>query len=149
MGFGLVVGLIGGGVGAAFTDTATAVANINVGTFGMTISAVAPTGGTAVVSLDLHTVTISCPTIQSSAAGSCVSAITITSTGSVPLKFGVAVSAVTSPFTSAQGPLPMVANPTLTQGQTFVFNGGLVWPELGNAQLGQSYSVTYTITAQG
>ena len=70
---GLMVGLLGAGVGAQFTDSATATANVAVGTFGMSITAVAPAGGTAVVSLDGKSVTITCSDVVSSAAGHCLS----------------------------------------------------------------------------
>ena len=113
----------------------------------MTISAVAPAGGTAVVAGDGKSVTITCPDIVSSAAGSCVSAITLTNTGSIPMQPGIAVSGPVAPFTSNQGPIPAAAGPLMHHGDTYVINGGLDWPILTSAVLGNSYSVTYTFSA--
>jgi hypothetical protein len=147
MAFGLTIGLIGGGVGAAFTDSATAVANINVGTFGITVSS-ATTGAvvvnTGTAGSDVHTVTYSCPTIQSSVAGSCALQFTVTNTGSMPLTITVAASSPAAPFTAvavAAGPTPIAVSGHVD------FNGGIAWPVLTDAQLGMSTSVTYTITA--
>ena len=141
MAFGLTVGLLGNGVGAAFTDTANAVANINVGTFNVDISTTDPSA----VTVDGTSVTITCPTIQSSAAGQCAFPFTITSTGSIPANVSIAVTtAPAAPFTDLLGAVsPFV----LTQGQSHLFNGGISWPELTNAQLGMSTSITYTISA--
>jgi hypothetical protein len=52
-----------------------------------------------------------------------------------------------APFVSVQGPIPTPAGPILSHGDTYVVNGGLAWPDLSNAQLGLSYSVTYTFSA--
>jgi predicted ribosomally synthesized peptide with SipW-like signal peptide len=141
MAAGLMLGLLGSGVGASFTDTATAVANINVGTLNVDISSTA----TGVVTVDGTSVTYTCPTIQSSAAGSCAFPFTVTSTGSIPANITVAVtSAPAAPFTDLLGSVtPFVLN----QGQAHVFAGGVSWPALGNANLGQSTSITYTISA--
>jgi hypothetical protein len=141
MAFGLTVGLIGAGVGANFTDSATAVANISVGTFNVDVSTTV-TGCTVV---DGTSVTCTLPTIQSSVAGTAAFPFTITSTGSIPANITVAVTtAPAAPFTDALG---VVTPFTLTQGQSHLFNGGLSWPELVNAQLGMSTSITYTISA--
>jgi hypothetical protein len=141
MAFGLMVGLIGAGVGANFTDSATAVANISVGTFNVDISTTVP----GAVTVDGTSVTITCPTIQSSVAGTCAFPFTITSTGTIPANISIAVTiAPAAPFTDALG---AVAPFVLTQGQSHLFNGGLAWPELTNTQLGMSFSITYTISA--
>jgi hypothetical protein len=144
---GLTLGLLGAGISATFTDSASATMSVHVGTFSMSISAVAPAGGSAVVSPDGKSVTVTCSDIQSSAAGSCISAITVTNTGSIPMQVGVAVAGPAAPFTSALGPIPPVAGPTLAQGETYVVNGGLSWPSLTNAQLGLTYTVVYTFSA--
>ena len=142
---GLTLGLLGAGIGATFTDSNTATANISVGTFALNISAVAPTGGTAVVAADNKSVTITCPLIVSSAAGSCVSAITVTNAGSIPADVSMAITtAPLAPFTSHTGP---VASTHLLTGNTLVVNGGLDWPSLDSTVLGHTYSVTYTFSA--
>lgn len=43
--------------------------------------------------------------------------------------------------------LAPVADFTLNQGESHVFNAGLSWPELFTADLGMSTVVTYTISA--
>jgi hypothetical protein len=142
-----MVGLISSGVGASFTDSATAVANINVGTFGISISST--TSGAVVVNTgtagsSVHTVTYSCPTIQSSAAGNCPLQFTIANTGSMPVTITVAASSPVAPFTA----VAVAAGPTvIAVGGHVDFNGGISWPTLTDANLGASASVTYTITA--
>ena len=144
---GLTLGLLGAGVSATFTDNATANMSVHVGTYGFSIAASTPTGGTVVVNNTTKTVTITCADIVSSAAGSCVSAITMTSTGTIPIQIGLAVSGPVAPFTSHQGPIPAAAAPVMQLNNTYVVNGGLDWPELFNAQLGQTYTVVYTFSA--
>jgi predicted ribosomally synthesized peptide with SipW-like signal peptide len=144
--FGLMVGLIGSGVGASFTDQASAVANIQVGTFAIQITSSTPgavVDGT--VGGYTKTVTLTCPTIQSSAAGSCPLQFTITNEGSMPANITVAVStAPAAPFTDILGPVtPFV----LAAGGHQDFAAGLQWPALDNSALGMATSITYTITA--
>ncbi len=134
---GLSLTLIGAGLGATFTDSATAGVTVQVGTFNIDITSAQ---GTVVG----NTVTFAVPTIQSSAAGSAPFAFTVTSTGSIPALIHVTTTGPAAPFVDMLGP---VADFTLTEGESHVFNGGLDWPELFNGQLGQSYSVTYTIEA--
>jgi predicted ribosomally synthesized peptide with SipW-like signal peptide len=55
---GLAVGLIGGGVGAQFTDQVQAIQNINVGTFSCIIS----DGGGGTISADQKSVVYNPPT---------------------------------------------------------------------------------------
>ena len=141
VGLGLVIGLMGAGIGASFTDTATATANIHVGTFNIDISSTAP----GVVTVDGTSVTYTCPTIQSSAAGSCAFPFTVTSTGSIPATVTVAVTtAPASPFVDLLGSQAPV---TLNQGQAHTYAGGVSWPELGNSNLGAATSITYTVSA--
>jgi hypothetical protein len=144
--FGLMVGLISSGVGASFTDSATAVANIHVGTFSIAISSTTPNAVVdGVVGGNAKTVTLACPTIQSSAAGTCPLEFTITNTGSIPANITVAItSAPASPFTDILGPVTPFQ---LAAGAHQDFNGGVSWPTLTNSQLGSSTSITYTITA--
>ena len=61
VGLGLVVGLVGAGVSAQFTDSATATSASASARSRSSIDAVAPAGGTAVV-VGHATVTITCPT---------------------------------------------------------------------------------------
>jgi hypothetical protein len=137
--FGLVLGLFGAGISAQFTDSATAGMNINVGTFNVDISS--PQG-----TVSGSTVTFTAPTIQSSAPGSAPFAFTVTSTGSIPAVVSVSATSVAAPFSDILGP---VATFTLSQGESHVFNAGLQWAELFNADLGASRSITYTVSAAG
>lgn len=141
MAFGLVVGLVGAGVGANFTDSASAVANISVGTFGIAVSA---PGG--VVTNSGHTVTLTCATIQSSAAGSCPIDFTVTTTGTIPATVTVSSSdGFVAPWSD------MFVNPGVQtivgSGGTYTYHGGIKWTELSNADLNTAHTVTYTISA--
>lgn len=147
MAFGLAIGLVGSGVGASFMDTATAVANINVGTFGVQISS--STSGAVIDTVGLggwnHSVTYACPAVQSSAAGTCPLQFTITNMGSMPAT--ITVAAVTSGDASFTA-TAVAAGPTVIPvGGHVDFTGGLSWGVLVNSDLGKSASVTYTITA--
>jgi len=134
---GLSLTLIGAGLGATFTDSATAGMTVEVGTFNIDITSAQ---GTVVG----NTVTYTVPTIQSSAAGSAPFTFTVTSTGSIPAQIHVTATSPAAPFVDM---LPLVADFTLNQGESHVFNAGLSWPELFNADLGMSTTVTYTISA--
>ena len=138
---GLLLSLLGSGVGASFTDTATAGMTIHVGTFGIQLSA---SGPGITVSPDNHTVTFAPDTIQGSGAGSLPFNFTVTSTGTIPALISVSATTPASPFVDLLG---SVTPFTLTQGQTHTFNAGLSWPELTNSQLGMSTGITYTISA--
>lgn len=132
--------LTGAGLRAAFTDSATATQNVSVGTFNIDVTAEAP----AIVDLGAGTVTLDSGVLMSSAAGSKPFAFTVTSTGSIPVRVSVAPSALPAPFSDMLG---AVAPVDLAQGESHVFNAGIQWTELGNDQLGDAVSITYTITA--
>ena len=139
---GLMVGLLGAGVGAQFTDSATASQNISVGTMGITISA---PGG--VVSTDGHSVTVSCPDVVSSAAGFCKIPITVTSTGTIPVTVSIHTTIKPlAPFNDWQ-PGGAVGLGPLHQGETAEMDGGFWWNALDNSVLGKTYTETYTATA--
>ena len=135
--FGLTLGLLGSGISATFTDQATAGMTIQVGTFDIDITSAQGTVSGSIV-------TFSAPDIQSSAAGSAPFAFTVTSTGSIPALIHVISTSPAAPFTDKLG---SVADFTLTQGESHVFKAGLDWPELSNAALGKTVSITYTISA--
>ncbi|MDP9467685.1 MAG: hypothetical protein M3P32_02935 [Chloroflexota bacterium] len=136
---GLTLGLLGAGISATFTDSATGTTTVSVGTFNIDLSSSTPgavvTGGN---------ISLTFPTIQSSAAGSAPLVFTVTSTGSIPALIHVTATTPVAPFTDRLG---SVADFTLTQGQTHVFDAGLSWPELFNGDLGTSAAVTYTVSA--
>jgi hypothetical protein len=143
--FALVLGLFGAGISATFSDSATAQMTVHVGTFNIDMTSaqgvVACSPGPAPA---VCTVTYDAGTILSSAAGSKPFAFTVTSTGSIPALIQVAASSPAAPFADLLAP---TADFTLNQGESHVFNAGLSWSELSNAQLGMDVSITYTITA--
>jgi predicted ribosomally synthesized peptide with SipW-like signal peptide len=146
---GLMIGLIGAGVSATFTDSATAVANISVGTFGIQV-----TSSTANAVVDsssgqlggwTHSVTLACPTIQSSAAGSCPLEFTVTNKGSMPAT--IVITAAVSGGDAQFSAIPVTATSPLAASAATDYNGGIQWSALSNGDLGANASVTYTITA--
>lgn len=144
----LGVGMIGVGVHAAFTDSASATEQIAVGTMGLTISS--STSGAVVTNTGplnggTHTVTYTCPTIQSSLTGSCPLDFKVGNAGSMPMTVSVASSdGFTGNFhDNFVNPGPEVIAP----GGNFDYTGGIKWDALGNGDLGSTHSVTYTITA--
>jgi len=138
MAAGLVVGMFGSGVGAAFTDSVLAIQNIKVGTFGCTISSTTPN---AVVSNAGKTVTYNAPDIMGSAAGNSPFSFTVTSTGNIPVLVHVTQTTPVAPFTSllaAPADVPLAALASTT------YAAGLQWPELVAADLGKAATITYT-----
>ncbi len=137
----LGVSLIGVGVNASFTSAATATDKIQVGQFGVQISSTTP--GAV---LSGNTITLNGATIQSSAAGSQPLEFTITNTGTMPALLHVASSdGMVAPFSDMLSPVP--GDVTIPVGGHQDYNGGIQWGALGNAQLGQAVSITYTVTA--
>jgi hypothetical protein len=135
---GLAVGLIGGGVGAQFTDSVKAIQNINVGTFSCVIS----DGGGGTISADQHSVTYDPYTIMSS-TGSELLHFTVQNTGSIPDTLTVTSPAVTNP------PFSIVGDPfaavNLAPSATHLYNTGVQWTNLDNSWLGHSYPLTWTV----
>src|SRR5579883_945723 len=76
------LGLIGSGVRAAITDSATATVNASVGSFSCQLSSTDPN---MVISNNGHTATLNWPAIESSTAGSDYSNLTVKNTGSIPM----------------------------------------------------------------
>ena len=144
---GLGFGLVGAGVRASFSDSATATENIHVGTFGISVSSATP-GAVVVNAGGVHTVTYTAADIQSSAAASAPLAFTVTSTGTIPATIHVVKGAApAAPFSDL-----MLANPAdviLGNGAHQDYAGGIAWTELFNANQSQSVTVTYTISAVG
>jgi hypothetical protein len=146
-----MLGLVGAGVSATFTDGATAAMNVHVGTFNINVSsaqgAVACTPGLPGQETgSACTITYNAAEIRSSVASSAPFAFTVTSTGTIPALIHVTATTPPAPFTDVLG---AVADFTLTQGESHTFNAGLGWPELFNGDLGDSASITYTILATG
>ena len=149
VGLGLIVGLMGAGIGATFTDTATATTNITVGTFGIQISS--STGGAVIDTVGLggwnHSVTYGCPTVNQSTSGTCPLQFTVTNMGSMPATITVA-AALGNGSDAAFSAIAVAAGPTLIPvGGHVDFNGGVQWGTLVNSDLGKTASVVYTISA--
>jgi Big-like domain-containing protein len=140
---GLAVGLIGWGVSASYSDSATAAQNVNVGTFGISISST--TAGAVVVnSGSTHTVTFDAGTLQSSAAGTAPLAFRVTGTGTIPAWIHVTQTTPAAPFVSL---LAAPGDVRLGNGQFQDYAAGLSWPMLVNADLGKNTTIVYTIGA--
>jgi predicted ribosomally synthesized peptide with SipW-like signal peptide len=135
---GLTLGLLGAGVGAAFTDSATAVQNIKVGTFQCQISSTTPN---AVVSTDKHSVTYNAADIMTSAAGTSPFSFTVSSMGTIPVLVHVTQTTPVTPFTSL---LAAPADVTLAAFASTTYAAGLQWPVLGSADLGKAVTISYT-----
>jgi hypothetical protein len=135
-GFALTVGLLGAGVGAAFTDQVSAVQNIHVGTFGCAISS---TSG----SVSGKTLTYNAPDITNSAAGQSPFVFTVTNTGTIPAVAQVIESSLTAPFSNIL--TWPVADQPLAVGGHHDYAAGIQWTELWNDQQGQNLMVTYTV----
>lgn len=147
--FGLALGLIGGGVGAAFTDTATAAQSITVATLSCQISAASGPGSFS--GIGSHTLSYTAPLITAS-TGSAPFSFTVQNNGGIPEAVSVSAgpiselpSYVVGPF-SAPAPVPTGATVLANNGDTVAYTAGLSWAGLTNADMGQTVSVTYTVS---
>ncbi len=138
-GFALTVGLIGNGVMASFSDSVTANENISVGTFQCLV--VQPSDG--LIAGDGKSVTYTAPTINSSAAGSAPFSFSVQNTGSIDAVLTVSASPVSAPWSIMNQPFAAVP---LAAGATHVYNTGIQWTELDNSNLGQTGTVTWTVS---
>jgi hypothetical protein len=142
--FGLMAGLIGGGVGAQFTDQVTAVENINVAPFGCGITTA--TTGALFGGIDAlgyaHTVSYTAPTILSSAPGSAPFSFTVKNTGGIPAVLTITESPTLSPPWSYI-PLAPASPVNLAPGASQAFATGVQWLELSTA--GTTGTVTWTV----
>ena len=143
--FGLAIGLVGGGVSAAFTDQVTAAEHINVGTFACKITAATPTTGTPlpVIAADGKSVSYTPSNILSDIAGSKPFSFTVKNMGSIPMVLTVSQNALSAPWSSLL--VDPVAPVTLASGATQTYDAGIAWTELGNANISQVVTVTYTV----
>jgi predicted ribosomally synthesized peptide with SipW-like signal peptide len=156
-GLGLGVGLLGTGVFASFTDSATATDNIAVGTFGITVSSTTPGATVVNTGNGQHSVTFTAPAIQSSVAGqtaldfkvadtgSMPATITVASNGGMPLFAAPWADLLSNPGAEQLSPSPISGS----QINSYDYTGGIQWGALSNSDLGSSHSVTYTVSATG
>ncbi len=137
---GLAVGMLGNGIGAAFTDQVTAAEYVNVGTFGCKITAA--TQGTIATDGKSLVYTVSSK-IMSDLPGSRPFSFTVKNVGSIPMVLTVSQTALAAPFSS------ILADPvtpvTLAGAETHAYDAGIGWAELGNADKNKTVSVTYTV----
>jgi hypothetical protein len=138
----LTVGLVGAGISASYSDSATAIQNIAVGTFGCDIDTDVE-GAVVINDNDVSSVTFTAPEIQSSAASSIAFPFTVNSFGSIPLTVQVTMTTPVAPFTST---LVAPADVYLNQNESHLYAGGLQWPMLVNADLNKTATITYTAT---
>ena len=157
---GLTAGLVGAGVSASWTDSATAAGTFTVGTLHCAVSSTDPS---AVVSG--NSVTITAPPILSSAAGNYLTSMTVTNTGSITevVHWTEATSGTlpanrwspTGPmgYATGAGSDLLSTDLTLNGGASHTYaNGiGFIWAnaggsgvQLGNADEGMTATVTYT-----
>jgi hypothetical protein len=136
--------LVGSGVTAVLTDQGTATESIRVGEFGFEIEMSSTTPG-AVVAPDKHSVTFTAPDITSSAPGTVPFTFAVTFHGVGPANIHVTQSNPGAPFTSLL--VDPVADVQLDDGETHAYDAGLAWPELSNADLGRTLTITYTADA--
>jgi len=136
---GLVLGLIGGGVGAVFQDQVTATEDISVADFECLI--VDATAG-ALIAGDQKSVSYTAPIIDSSAAGSAPYFFDVRNTGDINAVLTVSTSSVSAPFSIVGFPFAAVP---LAPNATHRYNTGVQWTELGQVNAGTSGAVTWTV----
>ena len=141
--FTLSIGLVGGGVTAAFTDQVTATQNVGVGTFGCLITNT--TAGT--IAPDGKSLDYVVPgQIQAYTPSSAPFSFTVTNTGTIPTVLTVNSWGLVAPFSS------ILATPsapvTVAGGASTVFAVGIQWAELGMFDLGKSISVHYVVSCK-
>ncbi len=146
--FGLMLGLISSGVGAAFTDQLTATENINVGTFECKIVAATPGAASDGIAVDGKSLTFAAPEIMSSAAGSAPFSFTVQNTGSINQQLTISVGGPYGSLTNKFSAVPLApASPVaLAAGATQTFNTGIQWTELANVDLDTSGSFVWTVS---
>jgi hypothetical protein len=137
MAFGLTLGLIGTGLGASFTDEVTATENISVGTFGCEIDLIGD--GLPPSS----SITYNAPEIASSAAGNAPFTFTVTNVGSIPQQLTITDDGPDGKFSAM--PLTPASPVVLGASGAQVFDTGIEWTELDNADLGTTGSITWTV----
>jgi len=141
---GLAIGLIGSGVGAAFTGSLSASESIAVGTFGCEISAYS--AGT--LSGDHMSLTYDASMIMSSTHSSRPLSFTVSSTGSIAVVVHLDVTLTqTAPPGTFSDMLGSVPDVTLTTASpTHEYAGGLSWGDLDNLSLEKGASVAYALS---
>lgn len=141
LGVGLLV--MSPGVGATFTDSAQAKADINVGTLACKITTTDPS---AHVINDGRSVSIPLGTISSSVASQKTAPISVVNMGTIPMYVSWDISTSGNFFTDWYGhkALPIGQNYSVAAGASGDYSIGALWDELQNRDMGTSGEVTYT-----
>lgn len=139
---GVGVGLLGSGVYASFTDSATATQSVKVGTMGLTI-----TSTQSGVTTDGKNVSYTASQINSSAAGSAPFVYSVNNTGSVNEQVTITPSGLSGPFSAILAPADQSFS--LPAGQSHVVNDGIAWTALSNGDEGQSVTLTDAVNVTG
>jgi predicted ribosomally synthesized peptide with SipW-like signal peptide len=147
------ISLLGAGTYASFQANANATDTVKVGSFAIHVASSTP-GAVVVNSGATHTVTLdtSSSPILSSGASQQALDFQVINDGAIPAKISVSSGDGLTGHFSDLLPNP-IADVTLDPagGTTPAhdYTGGIKWSALDNTDLGQSHSVTYTITATG
>jgi hypothetical protein len=142
---GLIVGLLGSGVGAAFVDQVIGTENIAVGTFDCQVTGVTDNGSNGNW-FDANSATYNAPTILSSAPGNAPFTFTVKNFGTIPM--ALSVSGPTWGGTldgSFSGTAPVLSAVTLAGGASATVTTGIQWTALDSADLGDYGSATWTV----
>ena len=140
--FGLTVGLIGGGVGAVFTDQVTATQNISVGTFGCEISSTT-VGASLGGYVNGHAHSVSYSAAATSSTGSAPFDFAVTSFGTIPVQVSLVQPSLSAPWSNLLAdPGPQFLG---TAGDSYTYHAGVAWAGLDNTYLGTSKVVTWTV----
>ncbi len=93
-----------------------------------------------------QSVTFTTPMIMSTQPGSAPFSFTVLNAGSIPDVLTVASDVITPPWSIIGAPFAPV---TLASGATYVYDTGVKWTELGNADFGTEFTVTWTVSCGG
>lgn len=141
----LAAGLISsGGIGAAFTDSATATAKINVGDFGCQIAQATPPTPGVTISADGSTASVDLGTITRSDASQRSAQIKVVNTGTIPA-VATWTTELTGNLTSNFSAIPATTIPLgATDGENM--NIGLKWDTLSMTDLKRAGAAVYHLT---
>lgn len=133
---------LGAGVGAQFTDSGTANAHLSVGTFSCTMSS---SDNNVTITKQGHSASVTFPTINSSLPGSDSAPLTVTNSGTMPMKVNWTITTSGHIFDAGHvSALPVTSGLAINSGNARTYNIGFQWDELQNVDLGRSGTATYT-----
>lgn len=137
----LGVSLMGSGVGAAFTDSATANAHIAVGSFSCQLTSTDPR---VTISNNGRTAEVNFATITSSTPATVKAPISVNNTGGIPLGVNFTITNTGTVFASGHvKPLPVASGLLINPGNSRSYDIGFQYSELDNTDLGMSGTASY------